>query len=181
MLKKAAGTQHRVRNPNERCEVRLYPVRTDSLPGIKAKALSDSPNLEEAMKRGDHVESRTTRRDYGRKPDEEFHCREFRQRNCDQCYRQITTNFQTQKLAKSLGRYVATSLRRQLGEFMVGARGFEPPTTCTPCKYATRLRYAPKRELYQSRPASRLSPFPPVRHPARLTACPQSPRYDRRQ
>src|SRR6185295_116882 len=26
---------------------------------------------------------------------------------------------------------------------MVGARGFEPPTTCTPCRYATRLRYAP--------------------------------------
>ena len=29
---------------------------------------------------------------------------------------------------------------------MVGARGFEPPTTCTPCKYATRLRYAPTKE-----------------------------------
>jgi hypothetical protein len=28
--------------------------------------------------------------------------------------------------------------------FLVGARGFEPPTTCTPCRYATRLRYAPK-------------------------------------
>ena len=26
-----------------------------------------------------------------------------------------------------------------------GARGFEPPTTCTPRKYATRLRYAPTR------------------------------------
>ncbi len=26
---------------------------------------------------------------------------------------------------------------------LVGARGFEPPTPCTPCKYATRLRYAP--------------------------------------
>jgi hypothetical protein len=30
---------------------------------------------------------------------------------------------------------------------MVGARGFEPPTTCTPCKYATRLRYAPRIEI----------------------------------
>ncbi len=29
-------------------------------------------------------------------------------------------------------------------DLLVGARGFEPPTTCTPCKYATRLRYAPK-------------------------------------
>ena len=28
---------------------------------------------------------------------------------------------------------------------LVGARGFEPPTTCTPCTYATRLRYAPTR------------------------------------
>ncbi len=31
---------------------------------------------------------------------------------------------------------------------LVGARGFEPPTTCTPCRYATRLRYAPKEEKY---------------------------------
>ena len=30
--------------------------------------------------------------------------------------------------------------------YMVGARGFEPPTTCTPCRYATRLRYAPNFE-----------------------------------
>lgn len=36
---------------------------------IKAKALSDSPTLEDAMKRGDHVEPRTTRRVYTRKPD----------------------------------------------------------------------------------------------------------------
>ena len=27
--------------------------------------------------------------------------------------------------------------------FLVGARGFEPPTPCTPCKCATRLRYTP--------------------------------------
>src|SRR5258706_13562920 len=26
---------------------------------------------------------------------------------------------------------------------LVGARGFEPPTPCTPCRCATRLRYAP--------------------------------------
>jgi hypothetical protein len=30
---------------------------------------------------------------------------------------------------------------------LVGARGFEPPTTCTPCKYATRLRYAPNYKI----------------------------------
>src|SRR6185369_12626445 len=30
---------------------------------------------------------------------------------------------------------------------LVGARGFEPPTTCTPCRYATRLRYAPRPEI----------------------------------
>src|SRR5215218_4913007 len=30
---------------------------------------------------------------------------------------------------------------------LVGARGFEPPTTCTPCRYATRLRYAPRVEI----------------------------------
>ena len=28
-------------------------------------------------------------------------------------------------------------------DLLVGARGFEPPTPCTPCRYATRLRYAP--------------------------------------
>ncbi len=28
--------------------------------------------------------------------------------------------------------------------YLVGARGFEPPTTWPPAKYATRLRYAPK-------------------------------------
>src|SRR5665213_2021701 len=27
--------------------------------------------------------------------------------------------------------------------YLVGARGFEPPTPCTPCKCATRLRHAP--------------------------------------
>jgi hypothetical protein len=31
-----------------------------------------------------------------------------------------------------------------MGEKMVGARGFEPPTPDTPCQCATRLRYAPK-------------------------------------
>ena len=32
---------------------------------------------------------------------------------------------------------------------LVGARGFEPPTPCTPCTYATRLRYAPtSQQLY---------------------------------
>jgi hypothetical protein len=35
---------------------------------------------------------------------------------------------------------------------MVGARGFEPPTTCTPCKYATRLRYAPKLRIIATSP-----------------------------
>src|SRR5690606_15021443 len=27
---------------------------------------------------------------------------------------------------------------------LVGVRGFEPPTTCTPCRCATRLRYTPE-------------------------------------
>ncbi len=30
---------------------------------------------------------------------------------------------------------------------LVGARGFEPPTTWPPAKYATRLRYAPKVQI----------------------------------
>jgi hypothetical protein len=32
-------------------------------------------------------------------------------------------------------------------EKLVGARGFEPPTTSTPRRCATRLRYAPKQRL----------------------------------
>ena len=32
-------------------------------------------------------------------------------------------------------------------DYLVGARGFEPPTTWPPAKYATRLRYAPNWEL----------------------------------
>ncbi len=31
--------------------------------------------------------------------------------------------------------------------FMVGMTGFEPATTCTPCKCATRLRYIPNTEI----------------------------------
>ncbi len=31
---------------------------------------------------------------------------------------------------------------------MVGAAGFELATPCTPCKCATRLRYAPKKKEY---------------------------------
>src|SRR5215213_5136507 len=34
---------------------------------------------------------------------------------------------------------------------MVGARGFEPPTLCTPCRCATRLRYAPKPRIIAAR------------------------------
>ena len=42
---------------------------------------------------------------------------------------------------------------------LVGARGFEPPTPCTPCRCATRLRYAPTRtanysRVHRSRPSS---------------------------
>src|SRR4051812_9615177 len=44
---------------------------------------------------------------------------------------------------------------------MVGATGFEPATTCTPSKCATRLRYAPARvqrgERRNTRPSSRQS------------------------
>src|SRR5690606_22634524 len=42
---------------------------------------------------------------------------------------------------------------------LVGVRGFEPPTTCTPCRCATRLRYTPKaaragRASYRSGPVA---------------------------
>src|SRR3989337_2292097 len=34
---------------------------------------------------------------------------------------------------------------------MVGATGLEPATPCTPCKCATRLRYAPTRMFHDTR------------------------------
>ena len=34
---------------------------------------------------------------------------------------------------------------------LVGAEGFEPPTTCTPCRCATRLRYAPNAAILADR------------------------------
>ena len=46
---------------------------------------------------------------------------------------------------------------------MVGARGFEPPTTWPPAKYATRLRYAPKRKNYNRGKISAEN-FLPVNH-----------------
>src|SRR4030067_648064 len=38
---------------------------------------------------------------------------------------------------------------------MVGATGLEPATPCTPCKCATRLRYAPTRKFYDIRSRQR--------------------------
>ena len=35
---------------------------------------------------------------------------------------------------------------------MVGTRGFEPPTSCTPCKRSTRLNYVPKRLILHLSP-----------------------------
>ncbi len=40
-------------------------------------------------------------------------------------------------------RKAATGRYRFRVNTLVGARGFEPPTPCTPCKCATRLRHAP--------------------------------------
>src|SRR2546427_12291957 len=37
--------------------------------------------------------------------------------------------------------------RKRSRKKLVGAARFELATTCTPCRYATRLRYAPKREI----------------------------------
>ena len=56
------------------------------------------------------------------------------------------------------GKFQKSGLRKYLGQsedwpkyliLLVGAAGFELATPCTPCKCATRLRYAPtRRELY---------------------------------
>ena len=49
--------------------------------------------------------------------------------------------FATEKSTRD--RYLSLTLC-SIEHEMVGARGFEPPTTWPPAKYATRLRYAPK-------------------------------------
>ncbi len=49
---------------------------------------------------------------------------------------------------------------------MVGARGFEPPTTCTPCMYATSLRYAPTKDKIVSVTIWRESAEQPAIHRA---------------
>src|SRR5258707_5997645 len=38
-------------------------------------------------------------------------------------------------------------LDRKPSIYLVGAARFELATTCTPCRYATRLRYAPRRRI----------------------------------
>ena len=50
----------------------------------------------------------------------------------------LPANFKANKKASSTGQEAFLFALK-----LVGARGFEPPTTCTPCRYATRLRYAP--------------------------------------
>ena len=45
---------------------------------------------------------------------------------------------------------VLYSFHRKSLILMVGARRFELPTPCTPCMYATRLRYAPTNFNYSS-------------------------------
>src|SRR5262249_8734719 len=42
------------------------------------------------------------------------------------------------------------------GVVLVGAARFELATTCTPCRYATRLRYAPRAESISARRTGRL-------------------------
>src|SRR5512146_1683518 len=48
-------------------------------------------------------------------------------------------------------RLVRLRIIRKLGEKMVGARGFEPPTPWSRTKCATRLRYAPTRIVYYTK------------------------------
>ncbi len=39
---------------------------------------------------------------------------------------------------------------RQVFFYLVGTRGFEPPTSCTPCKRSTRLNYVPMMYIIQN-------------------------------
>ncbi len=53
------------------------------------------------------------------------------------------------RVCNGVGLRAGRRLRPQIGtgRKLVGARGFEPPTPCTPCKCATRLRHAPTERL----------------------------------
>src|SRR5210317_279710 len=54
---------------------------------------------------------------------------------------------------------------------MVGARGFEPPTPCTPCRCATRLRHAPT----GSKTANSVNSSPRGANGTPFTTCGESP------
>jgi hypothetical protein len=47
------------------------------------------------------------------------------------------------RLLEINGRWIASGGATFVLTLMVGAKGFEPSTPCTPCRCATRLRYAP--------------------------------------
>ena len=74
---------------------------------------------------------------------------------------------------------------RDNGFLKVGARGFEPPTPCTPCKCATRLRYAPTRlfllswRIISALPRSRKLVVGPEYVKANSSLVPIMPTYDR--
>ena len=71
----------------------------------------------------------------------------------------------TEKNLKDKGPDSTRSSEKNQGLQIVGARGFEPPTTCTPSKCATRLRYAPKTNcLLQRRDALCLADHSGSRH-----------------
>ena len=47
----------------------------------------------------------------------------------------------------SLNRKPLTCTQQQCKRSLVGARGFEPPTSCTPCKRASRTAPRPEQRL----------------------------------
>jgi hypothetical protein len=51
-------------------------------------------------------------------------------------------------------KYAQTLLRKKTTLSLVGARGFEPPTSCSQSKRATRLRHAPKKAANDTLSAS---------------------------
>ena len=48
---------------------------------------------------------------------------------------------------------------RRLSSCVVGTRGFEPPTSCTPCMRSTRLNYVPNIKVYITYPLKKQEKF----------------------
>ncbi len=107
---------------------------------IRAKSASDAPTEAQAQDMLGHIDARTTRIVYRRKPIEVIPLKAGKQEAV--VVRRFAWNLSVTWQTRS---FCQNGPRGNSLKGLVGAARFELATTCTPCRYATRLRYAPTR------------------------------------